>query len=301
MTFPDELARFLQRTSRPVWDALSEDMKRLLVTLGTKLEPIIQITPPTPVPLVLGFESLALGSLGENFLQICRRSKGFDPGLLRLLLTLAALKTAWTLRSNAAQDGAAGVRHLLFTVNLDPEMLACPHLNRFLEGTYLYWENNVLFEVNERTTERQMRRLKDLQVDFNLRFCADDFNNWSLAVKRALADRVEMTKVDHESFRNAMEKRGDDPAGAIAQIAANRIPGKPLVVEGLEDSSHLWFLDRHWSFPAHGHLFGQGYAIEPGRPWNAWTADLRSFGFPGGHILSAPTRSDSRSFTEAVH
>jgi len=286
VTFPSELSRFAQRVSPATWAVIDEATQRFLITLGTKLEPIMQIVPHTPVRLVIGFESLALGSLGENFKEICDRTMEFDAGLLRLLLILAAMKTISTLRINAAQDGSCGVRHLIFTMNLDPEMLDCPHLDDLLDRYRHCWEHNVLFEINERTSTRYLQRLKRLQSDFALRYCADDFNNWSQEVKDALESRVEMTKLDYQGFRKAMAVRGDDPHEAIARIAACKVSDKPLVVEGIEEQNHIRFLDQHWPFAKHGSLFGQGYLLAPGYPWDAWTTDLRNFGLPGGHFLS---------------
>ncbi len=288
VTFPDELSTFIQTVKHQTWENLAENERRFLVTIGTKLEPIVQVIPQTPVPLVIAFETLALGSLGENFSQICARVPGFDPGLLRLLLTLASMKTASMLRINAAEVANVGVRNLLFSLNLDPEMLDCPYLEDFLDRYQFDLGKNVIFEVNEKTTSKYLRRLKELQVDFNLRYCADDFNNWAPEVKEALKNRVEMSKVDNSTFLNAMAVRGDDPKKAIELIIEHRIADKPLIVEGIEDRNYLRFLERNWPFESHGSLFGQGYIVLPGKPWDEWTLDLRNFGLPGGHFMNNP-------------
>ena len=284
-TFPHDVERFVRQASPGTWESLDELKRRFVVTLGTKLEPIVQVIPETPVPMVFGFENLALGALGENFAQICARLPQFDPGLLRLTLTLAALKTTSMLRINASQEGKEGVWRLLFSVNLDPDMLDSVWLDSFLDKYQHHFEKNVIFEVNEKTTSKYLRKLKELQVDRKLRFCADDYNNWDPEVKSALRDRVEMSKVDCRTFRQAMDMRGDDPKGAINLIAAHRIADRPLIVEGVEEATYLRFLREHWPFKKYGHLYGQGYIIEPGSPWDEWTADLRRFGLPGGHFL----------------
>jgi hypothetical protein len=291
VTFPNEMYKLIDRYSPKMWSRLDEAERRFVVTLGTKLEPIVQVARPTPVPMVLGFESLALGPLGENFDEICDRLRGFDPGIIRLLLMLAAMKTASLLRVSATEAGNIGARHLLFTLNIDPETLDCKHLDDFLARYHLLWENNVLFEVNEQTSLQCLQRLKDLQADFNLRYCADDFNNWRPEVRIAFRDRVEMTKIDFRGFQEAMAIRGDAPQESIERIASSLIPGKPLVVEGVQDDNHLRFLEGRWSLEKYGELFGQGYSIEPGLPWQAWTDDLREFGLPGGHILAAANHS----------
>lgn len=287
VTFPADIINYFQHVSPHLWKSLDEETQRFIATLGTKLEPIVQIIPQTPVPLVRGFENLALGSLGENFSEICARLPQLEPGLLRLLLTLAALKTTSMLRNNAAHHRNSGVWNLLFTINLDPEMLDSCYLDDFLEWHQRDWDTNVIFEVNEKTSIAYLSRLKILQADFGIRFCADDFNDWDAEVKKALKDRVEMSKVDYKTFRAAMDVRGDCPEEAIRLIAAHRIAGKPLIVEGVENQNYLRFLHKHWPSNKYGQLFGQGYIIEPGRPWDAWTTDLRTFGLPGGHFLTS--------------
>lgn len=288
VTFPHEIKKFLCHASPGMWESLDELSQRFVATLGTKLEPIVQIAPDTPVPLVIGFENLALGSLGENFSEICARVPQLPPGLLRLTITLAALMTTADLRINAAHEGNEGVWRLLFSINLDPEMLDCKELEPFLDRYQYFWEKNVIWEINEATTAKYLRKLKELQADRKLRYSADDFNNWNQEVKRALRDRIEMSKVDCKTFRQAMDMRGDDPKAAIEHIAAHRIADRPLIVEGVEKSNYLRFLREHWPFKKYGHLYGQGYIIEPGSPWDAWTADLRRFGLPGGHLLLSP-------------
>jgi len=110
-------------------------------------------------------------------------------------------------------------------------------------------------------------------------------NSWSPAAKSALYDRVELSKVDYSTFQTAMRQRGDDAEKAIESIASHRIAGKPLIVEGIAQRNYLRFLTRHWSVDRHGPLFGQGYDLNPGPPWDAWTLDLRTFGLAGGHLL----------------
>src|SRR5215207_185682 len=112
--------------------------------------------------------------------------------------------------------------------------------------------------------------------------------NWVPEVKEALKNRVEMSKVDNNTFLNAMKVRGDDPKKAVELIIEHQIPGKPLIVEGIEDRNYVRFLDRHWPFESHGSLFGQGYIVLPGKPWDEWTLDLRNFGLPGGHFMNNP-------------
>jgi hypothetical protein len=176
---------------------------------------------------------------------------------------------------------------------MDPETLDTPHLEQLLDRYADLWEERVIFEINERVTTKYVLRLKTLQADFNLRYCADDVNAWSESAKSALLERVEMSKVDYPTFQNAMVRRADNPKQAIDEILQHKIPGKPLIVEGVSNQSYRRFLTRNWSADVQGNLYGQGYDVLPGPPWDDWTRDLRSFGLPGGHVFREK-RSSSR-------
>jgi hypothetical protein len=286
ISFPEEMDDLLEFFSPGACSSLQGSVRRFLLGLGTKLEPIVQIVPRTPVPLVIGFECLALGQLGESFADICARTREVDSGIVRLLLSLAAMKTAETLWTIAARHGVLGAKNLVFTVNLDPEMLDSRHLEPFLERYQHIWEGRFLFEVSERTTRVYLKRLRDLQVDFKLRYVADDYNAWNSEAKRDLQSRVEMSKVDCATFFSAMDIRGNRPKAAITALSAYKIGNKPLILEGLEQENYLRFLNANWPANTRGAVFAQGYRLKPGVPWETWTVDLQAFGLPGGHILA---------------
>jgi hypothetical protein len=291
VTFPDELKHFISSVAPGTWSELDVARRRFITTLGTKLEPIVQIVPPTPTPLVIGFEALAIGSLGESFGQVCTMLSDVDPGLVRLQLMLTAMKTVNMLKASATRLGNNGAKHLTFTMNLDPETLDSPFFDELLDRYGDLWEQCVVFEINERVTSAYVSRLKDLQVDFNLRYCADDVNQWNASAKAALMSRVEMSKVDATAFQEAMRRRGEEPAEVIRALASHRVPSKPLVVEGVSEQNHLRFLVRHWPIDKLGPLYGQGYGVKPGAPWEDWMLDLRDVGLPGGHVFRADDNS----------
>ena len=143
---------------------------------------------------------------------------------------------------------------------------------------------NVIFEVNETTTTQYISQLKNLQVDFNLRFAADDLNQWNTDVRSALMTRVELTKMDHSSFNAAMAIRGDRPTEAINKLRAHKLRGKPLVVEGIQ-MEHLTFLERMWDYDRYGVLYGQGYELEHGTHWEQELRSLKPYGLPGGSAI----------------
>jgi hypothetical protein len=287
--FRDELANLYCWLSPSTWRSLPKEAQDFLSTLGVKLEPILQIVKPTPVPLVIGFECLAISCRGENFAAICRRAKALaiNPGHLRLLLMLAAMKTAEGLRNRTTLNGHRGAKHLVFAINLDPETLDCCSLRGFLRRHDFIWEGlNLLFEVSEQTSASYLDELKNLKVEFQLRYSADDYNAWNGEVKDALKRSMEMSKIDCKTFTEVMGMRGQRPKAAITQLCRHQIPGKPLIIEGLENESHLDFLSQNWPDADHS-LLAQGYLVEPGSPWNMLTHDLKKFGLPGGYILAA--------------
>lgn len=287
VTFPAEVRRFLMDSMPPEeWAAIPDETRRFVTTLGCKLEPIVQVVPATPTPLVLGFECLGLGALGESFQQICERAKHIDPGLLRLCLAVVSIKTVSTLRTEAIKTGHGGARNLMFSINVDPFMLDSEHFKKLLLWYYTDLSHNVLFEVNETTTKQYLPKLKNLQVDFNLRYSADDLNNWHPEVRAALIDRVEMTKMDYRSFKEAMNVRGDDLQRALDMLLKHNVREKPLIVEGIEDRDYLEFLERHWDFKQHGHLYGQGYCLDSSHHWNSAIQPLKDFRLPGGSYLA---------------
>jgi TIR domain len=287
VTFPAEVRRFLRDSmSTEDWLSLSDETLRFVTTLGCKLEPIVQIVPATPTPLVLGFECLGLGALGESFEDICRTARDVDPGLLRLCLAVVSIKTVSTLRTEAVKSGHTGARNLMFSMNLDPFMLDNPHFKKFLLWYFTDLSHNVLFEVNETTTRQYLPKLKNLQVDFNLRYSADDLNNWHADVREALIDRVEMTKMDYRSFKQAMAVRGDDARRSLDMLLQHNMADKPLIVEGIEDRDYLEFLERHWDFKRHGHLYGQGYCLDSSHHWNSAIQPLKDYCLPGGSYLA---------------
>lgn len=283
VAFPDEMESFLAGSDyRDQWSRLDRNVQHYVRTLGCKLEPIVQIIPARGAPVVLGFECLALGPSGENFGEIITECDRVDVGILRICLAIAALQTISQLRTGALHRNAAGARKLLFSLNLDTVMLDSPHFKRFLRCYGEILDRNVIFEVNETTTAKYLTQLKNLQSDFNLRYAADDLNNWKDEVRSALISRVELTKMDHLSFKAAMDIRGDDPQGAINRLRANKVGSKPLVVEGVQDSDYLEFLERNWVY---GELYGQGYQLDPGLYWNLEMLSLKDFGLPGGSAL----------------
>jgi hypothetical protein len=285
VTFPHEIKEFVYRCiSRKAWKRFDEDTRRFITTLGCKLEPIIQLTPATGSTLVVGFECLGLGAMGESFGEIVKRCRHFDPGLLRLCLAIAATKSLTYMRLDALKRGCEGAKNLIFSINLDPLMVEHEHFETFLEWHRFDLSHNVIFEINESTTRQALKTLKMLQVEFELRYAADDINSWVREVREALTERVEMTKVDVNAYDEAMRLRHEDPLETIYHFQAHKLPNRPLVLEGI-DKRHIRFLEKYWEFPRMGYLYGQGQSIEAGPPWEEAVFPLKPYGCAGGSFI----------------
>ncbi|MBF8274586.1 MAG: EAL protein, partial [Magnetococcales bacterium] len=300
VTFPEELERFARMVDAAAWDALDDATKKLLKHLGAKLEPIVQVVPVIPLVAssIVGFECLAIGPHGESFPQILRTASTAKPDLIRFLLAVAAVKTAETLQGDVGGNNRTR-KHLFFTVNLDPEMLASPLLDLFLDR---YRRENILFELNEKITDALLvRKVKDTH---ELRLVLDDWNAWKDRIAGlALEEKAEWTKMDADGFRPLMDKVGDWPHGKIInEMKRWTLPGKAMVVEGLAKEDDFRFLERHWGDGGTQPLYGQGFGVKLGDPWKNWLTDLKDFSLDGGFILADPLLGEvNRTVTNSLH
>jgi hypothetical protein len=286
MAFPDEIKRFFARSqNEKAWRQLDRSVQDYIRTVGCKLEPIVQIVPVRPAPVELGFECLGLGACGESFRQIMDECGGVDGATIRIGLAVVAIQTILRLRTAATSANPMGARKSMFTINLDPITLDSPLFKELLHWYGNVLDRKIIFEVNESTTTQYLDRLVNLQADFDLHYAADDLNEWNDEVRAALIGRVELTKMDHVSFKAAMDIRGDDPKEAIRRLRTYKVRGIPLVVEGVQDPDYVLFLERNWDYRKHGELYGQGYALDPGVYWDADVQSLKTYGLPGGSTL----------------
>jgi len=287
VTFPEAVHRFGEQVAPREWNALGEEDRDYLAGLSIDLQPIVQVIPiiPGEPPPVVGFECLALNAAGHRFPQI-RSTCKVSPGLLGCLLAVVGLKTADALRTGTAESGIKGVGSLFFTINLDSDMVHSPYFQEFLDRYEYRLGSNFVFEVHEANSDAQA--LLHLKAVNGLRFALDDVDAWEhAAVLEELADRAELAKVNAGRFRTLMHRLTENPEEPIRNIRGFRLPGRPLVVEGVEHPDEIRFLRAN--FPKHDQepLYAQGHGIRPNQPWRAWLADLSDFAVPGGQILAS--------------
>ncbi len=228
--FCEEITQFVNHVAKEKWKKLAIKDQIFISNITVKLEPIIQIVPAIATQAVLGFEALALGPDGQNFPEIEKQTKEFDAGLVRLILTIAAMKTAEILKNNAIYEGQSEVHNLLITVNLDPVMLVSEYLQTFMDVYSTTGLSNVIFEINESISCQHINLLKKLFLRHGVKFALDDVNAMSNEVKELLADKAVLTKVDYKTFSEAMKNVWSDKRETVGGISKYKINEKPLVV-----------------------------------------------------------------------
>lgn len=255
-----------------IWSKISKEQQNFLANLGTKLEPIIQILPAIPgvVPPIVGFECLALGPQGQSFPQIFKSvPENVDPVFIKFLLAFASIKTAQVLRSDVAAKGVKGLDHLLFTINLEPDMAESPYFHRFMEGHHT---GNFYWELNEDTKDTKF--FKELKEIFGFKYFLDDLNDWGdKKAANGLKKQATGSKIDYRCFQKLMEDLGDNPQAILRGIKGYRIPKKPLIVEGLAEEKYITFLQNRGDKNSAEPLFGQGHGVTPNGPWQDWLTD----------------------------
>ncbi|MEO5340391.1 MAG: pentapeptide repeat-containing protein [Magnetococcus sp. MYC-9] len=270
ITFPEQVRRFLDgelQTDAPGLHFCSR--------VGAKLDPIVQAKPTRPDrhPLV-GFELLGLGPHGEAFWDIIKQAN-MEPVLVKFALAVVAVETASFLLNTARHHPVHNFEHTRFTLNLDREMLLSPLMTRFAERYGDLLRHSLLVEINEDLTLADAGTVLRLVQREKWSVVLDDLNDWDSGARRLFEPLAVWTKLSHKAFQKlAMDI---DVARAMRQIKEYVLPGKPLVVEGVEQDEHFRLLVNHWPEEENQPLYMQGFGVKPGAPWDLWLSPLRGF------------------------
>ncbi|MGB0720958.1 MAG: hypothetical protein ACPGU7_01060 [Gammaproteobacteria bacterium] len=213
---------------------------------------------------------LAYGPGGESFGGIMGAMKRLDcpDDIGRLALFIAGLCTARELRSWWSRKGYGNARGKVFTINVDTDLLASPLL-RLAMDRFLDQAAPICVEVNEDVQADGVGEFKDLAVDYReeLTLALDDAHEMDDIVRLRLESTVAIAKVSNKKAAKLFALRGENPDYVLRQMANVRVPGKPTIVEGIEDPGHLRFLENHWNTDTHGTLWVQGYHLAPADQW----------------------------------
>ena len=269
ITFPEEIEQFFSLNAHKSWFSLSNDARMLLKGMGSKLEPFVQLKPHVDTRSTTGFECLAYGPGGLPFgkLSALVKELNIPEDMFRLGLLLAGAHTAETLVKRWLADGLVDANKKMFTLNVDPILLASPLLKIALDSLGEP-PCRLLLEVHESCVLAEARHFLNLKADYSwLELALDDGNDVVDDVRKILTGKLVLAKVDYKTTRKLIEARGDDTNGTLEGLAAFRQKGIPLVVEGVEDMDMLRFLNNRWKNVQHGPLWIQGWCVKPSVGW----------------------------------
>ncbi|MBF0296098.1 MAG: pentapeptide repeat-containing protein [Magnetococcales bacterium] len=269
VTFVEPVRSFGALADPVTWSGLGPELQAYCARLGAKLDAIQQAVPVRPdrYPLV-GFELLGIGPQGESFPLVLKQFESSDRKLLvKFLLAVVGVETARFLLDIVRYQQLKNFEHTRFTLNLDREMLRSPLMTRFVQryGDLLR-QPNFLVELNEDLLPEDVAAVKELVEREEWRVVLDDLNDWNQEVRCAFETLAVWAKVSHKKFQGL--------AGRLDDLERYVLPGKPLVVEGVETEEHFRLLVGRWK---KGELYIQGHGVDPGSPWDKWLLPLREF------------------------
>jgi WD40 repeat protein/DNA replication protein DnaC len=274
----------------PLWQVLSDDAKYLIKNLSIKLEPFTKIFPKEPEAITMGFEMLGInGQDGGSFYQVIERCKELEipDELPRLAFLILSLLASQDIRRWWRQAGIEGAEDLMFTINLDNELLSSnlfsPIFNKYLETNA---EGRLLFEVNEAVSVDKIDRIKGLCHIYHLKVALDDSAQMQNTLRQGLSDYVSLVKV---SFKTSQELLYSIPKASplttIDELAKYRQRDKPFVIEGIENEEWIDFLRNNWH-KEHGELYIQGYAVRCSKRFTKFLQPPEESGIKGAYLIS---------------
>ena len=105
-------------------------------------------------------------------------------------------------------------------------------------------------------------------------------------MRRALEAHVVMTKVGFRKANPLLDRHEQEPEQVLAELRRFKLPGRPLVVEAMDEDLRQAFLYSAWD-PEWGTLYVQGRDLAPGPVFRRHLTPLNQFHIRGGgYVLS---------------
>ncbi|WP_130471623.1 hypothetical protein [Candidatus Magnetaquicoccus inordinatus] len=297
--FAEAIHSFAEWSAPELWKSL-QHLQPLLCNLGCKLDPIVALLPVHPgEPALVGFELLGIGPYGESFPKIIEQlpktaaeeqtSAPSAALLCEFLFAVVQLESLRYLQDLARYQNIRNFEHTIFTLNFNQAMLLSPLLDKLMQryGDLLR-SPSVYVEVNEDIKANDASLIKTKLHANRCKIILDDLNDWVNQVSDDFKPLALWTKISHHRFQDLQKRAADEGEKILELLSKYQISGKPMVVEGVEQSVHFDYLSHHW--PAHEHLYGQGHAVLAGDPWRKWLLPLKDFPTlkqGGGYLLTA--------------
>jgi hypothetical protein len=239
-----------------------------------KFEVFVQVVPKLPSTQILGFELLRTDSVGHNFGYIKDMAKkmGIPMELLGLYYLARGLETIEAFAKRLR--GQVDVRALMFTINLDHDIINSHYFRQVLDHFYSDAHCHITaFEINEHCLDEDIEKMKEVVADYNLRVGLDDSDKMKPRVRAFASQISSFFKLDAFTAIPLFEDRGKYPAAVLAELARHRKTGSPYVIEGIEKKGYRQFLENNWAGvegAGSQTLWGQGYALPPTGPYDAY-------------------------------
>ncbi|MDI6793489.1 MAG: pentapeptide repeat-containing protein, partial [bacterium] len=285
--YPAEIDRFFRENFSEPWQDLNEEAKQFITNLSLKLEPFTRVFPPEPASMTMGFETLGISGNGDSFFATLKKCKELHipEELPRITFFILSLCASQDLRRWWTRQGAEGANALIFTINLDNELLSSRFLSPEIFRRYMSSKDNLLFEVNEGLHEDKIRRVIELCQTYQFKVALDDSAEMSDRVRLALGGYAKLVKISMKTSQKLLSSRSEaPPAATIAELAKYRQEGKPFVIEGLEDEEWIEFLKTNWK-KEYGELYVQGYAVRCGRKFTKFLMPPEESGIKGAYLI----------------
>lgn len=278
-----------QTDTRDRWNSYSHEARQFLMSLGLCWEPFGHGAPVMLETNTIGFELLAKGPDGERYGQIMARTEamGVDPLDVQLVLLLKGLGGIPAARRRLRMALGIRAESLLMSVNLDDIVLRSEDFVEVVSRNRI--DETTLLEVNEEVTLERVSRLRQIADTYKLRLALDDSNNMHEEVRSALLDRVDLVKVDFKFCREQLAGIGTVPPEEIMRgLVDLRQEHVPLVIEGIETTQDIAFIQNHWR-KEYGPLYFQGWAVCVSGGLDRFFQPVNTKDLPKGYTL--PSRS----------
>ena len=290
ITFPDQVQAFGRDLFGGRWRDMPESERSFYCKLSAKLEPIRQLSPHPEQPReTVGFEMLALDEAGRSFTSIHRfiKRKQYDPAMhyavmiYVAMLTIQYVRFVLPLRDRRILPGG-----VFFTINLAPYMVGHPMLSEVFRAIKPLAPGNFLLEVSEKLMGDKVDELLRFQDAFGFKLALDDLDELDPGVRRALESHVAMTKVGFRKSRQLLALRDTDPEAAMRGLRSFKLPGRPMVIEAVDEDLSQVFLYENWD-PQWGELYAQGRDLSPGPLYEPYLQPLNQYHIRGGGFVLA--------------
>ncbi|MBI3893062.1 MAG: NACHT domain-containing protein [Candidatus Wallbacteria bacterium] len=292
LTFPAEVSDFGETEIPDTWRLFSENARNFLRYLSSRFMPMVQVLPTGCMACVRGFELLASGGRGEVYGELMREAKALDVSLEILDAVLLLVQTLTVQELRRRTRYLPRYSRVFFSLNLSPPLLADNfRLARAVIRRFDEDERSLLcFEMTEKFRLPEVRALAHLLAEFgDLKFAVDDVNDHHLLTVARLGKYASFTKLSHRYVQDVLRRLPDDPEAGLKALLQHGLPGKPHVLEGVEDFERVKTVFeeglRAGRVPPGAQIYAQGFDCALDSEWQPFLQVPPGYGWQGQYSL----------------